>query len=1055
MRIVLLALLVLSSVQIFAQYPGGRPGGTGQRGSGGNMNVGHFYGKVVDSKTNRGIDGTSVQILLVQRDSTQANATREGATRANTTPTDSANANTNSVITNRSDTSLNTTDTLTPTTNTNPAKVADATTIFKDTASANTTGTDTTSANTTSTVTTPRDSTSANTTGTDTTSANATRINASQPDSTRSVAVTLDTTRSNTTLTDTSRTNTTSANAMSRDTTRPNANSTNTTRTNRPSQRTTQRAVKTVITESNGDFDLENLPVFGQLVLRISAVGFKTYEQPVSFNIRRPADGAASGMNMMNMVDKDLGNIKLEVESANLGNVTVTTTRQLFEMGIDRKIFNVDKNLTSTGQTATEIMKSIPSLSVDIDGNVTMRNSTPQLFVDGRPTTLTMDQIPADIIDRVELITNPSAKFDASGGNAGILNIVLKKNKKTGYNGSFRSGVDTRGAVNAGIDINVRQNKLNFFGSASFNQRKSRSTSTTDRTFLTAPLKILQSSRPYSNGHFSFIRGGLDYFIDIRNTLTVALNYNKGNFKNEDQQRVDSIKTEPTFNRLSNNSNSNFENLGSQLSFKHNFAKNGHDWSADVNYNASKNNNVSFINTNTFSSATNSPKFSPVSQQSLGLGNSKNLTVQTDYENPITDNTKFEAGLRASIRDVKSENNQYFATNSGGYVYSPRISSNYKYTDKVYAAYATYSLKVNKWSYQFGLRAESSDYTGTILKNNVSLQNDSSFSVDYPLSLFPSIFTTYKLSDKEDIQVNYSRRINRPNFFQLLPFYDYSDPQNVSIGNAGLKPEFTNSFELSYNNSYKQGANFLASTFLKYNTNLITRFQYLGLNPDESRVYSNTDSIPINTYINANNSITYGIELTNRMPVAKWWDMTLNVNLFNSTINVTDPTGKTADYKNQRTSWFAKWNNTIKIVKNLSLQISGDYFARTVLPSEGGRGGGSRGGGSSSGMFGGGFVGTAQGYINPRYSLDAGLRKDFTLKGGNTISATLSINDIFRTQFYSTYSETPILIQNSKRQRDPQIVRLNVNWRFGKFDATLFKRKSNRGSEDSNDMMVQ
>ncbi|MEJ7826905.1 MAG: TonB-dependent receptor [Segetibacter sp.] len=865
----------------------------------------------------------------------------------------------------------------------------------------------------------------------------------------------MNTANQNTTPTDTTRANPTAQTKISTDTARIKATQ-NITGTSRGSQRTTaQKVVKTVLSETNGDFSLESMPVFGQLTLKISAIGFKTYEQPVSFNIKRPAEGGSAGMNMMSMVDKDLGNIRLEVESANLGNVTVTTTRQLFEMGVDRKIFNVDRNLTSAGQTATEVMKSIPSLSVDIDGNVTMRNSTPQLFVDGRPTTLTMDQIPADIIDRVELITNPSAKFDASGGNAGILNIVLKKNKKTGYNGSVRTGVDTRGAVNAGVDFNLRQNKINFFGSASFNQRKSRSTSTTDRTFLTSPLKISQSSRPYSNGHFSFIRGGFDYFIDIRNTLTVALNYNKGNFKNEDQQRIDSIKTEPTFNKLNNNSNSNFENVGSQLSFRHNFAKSGHDISADVNYNASKNDNISFINTNTFLSATSSPKYSPVSQQSLGLGNSKNLTIQTDYENPITENTKFEAGLRASLRDVKSENNQFFATNSGTYVFSPRISSNYKYTDKVYAAYGTYSLKVNKWSYQFGLRAESSDYTGTILKNNITLRNDSSFSVKYPLSLFPSIFTTYKLSDKQDIQVNYSRRINRPNFFQLLPFYDYSDPQNVSIGNAGLKPEFTNSFELSYNNSYKQAANFLASTFFKYNTNLITRFQYLGLNPDPSKVYSNTDSIPINTYINANNSMTYGIELTNRMPIAKWWDMTLNVNLFNSTINVTDPTGKTADYKNQRTSWFAKWNNTIKIVKNLSLQVSGDYFARTVLPSEGGRGGSSRGGGYSGGSWGGGFVGTAQGYINPRYSLDAGLRKDFTLKGGNTISTTLSINDIFRTQFYSTYSVTPILIQNSRRQRDPQIVRFNLNWRFGKFDPNLFKRKSTRGGEESNDMIAQ
>src|ERR1019366_7562234 len=170
------------------------------------------------------------------------------------------------------------------------------------------------------------------------------------------------------------------------------------------------------------------------------------------------------------------------------GNVTVSASaKPQFELGIDRKVFNVDKNLVSTGQTATEIMKSIPSLSVDIDGNVTLRNATPTIFVDGRPTTLTLDQIPSDIIDKVEIITNPSAKFDASGGNAGILNIVLKKNKKNGYNGNVRVGVDIRGKVNGGADINYRQNKVNFFGSVNLMGRKSISSSIANTTYFGTP----------------------------------------------------------------------------------------------------------------------------------------------------------------------------------------------------------------------------------------------------------------------------------------------------------------------------------------------------------------------------------------------------------------------------------------------------------------------------------------------------------------------------------------------------------------------------------------
>jgi hypothetical protein len=190
----------------------------------------------------------------------------------------------------------------------------------------------------------------------------------------------------------------------------------------------------TLITKQKGDFSFENLPIFGNFQMKVSTLGYKPLTMTVSFGVKMPAAGG-NFQQMMGMVDKDLGNIKLVEDSATLAAVTVTSTsKPLLELGIDRKIFTVDKNLTSTGQTAAEVMRNIPSLNVDIDGNVTLRNAAPTLFVDGRPTTLTLDQIPADIIDKVELITNPSAKFDASGGTAGILNIVLKKNKKICYN---------------------------------------------------------------------------------------------------------------------------------------------------------------------------------------------------------------------------------------------------------------------------------------------------------------------------------------------------------------------------------------------------------------------------------------------------------------------------------------------------------------------------------------------------------------------------------------------------------------------------------------------
>ena len=358
----------------------------------------------------------------------------------------------------------------------------------------------------------------------------------------------------------------------------------------------------------------------------------------------------------------------------------------------------------------------------------------------------------------------------------------------------------------------------------------------------------------------------------------------------------------------------------------------------------------------------------------------------------------------------------------------PSISSKYKFTDQVYAAYGTYSIKLKKWNYHFGLRAESSNYDGKLIGK------DSAFKVNFPLSLFPSTFITYKLDDKEDFQVNYSRRINRPNFFQLLPFIDNSDPLNLSIGNPGLKPEFTNSFELNYNNAYKKGANFLVSAYYKRTTNLITNYIYRNANPDTT--INKSDSVYFVTYVNAESSRSFGLEFTNKITFLKIWDMTLNLNLYNAKINGGDLQNQISS---QRWSWFTKMNNNFKFKKGYSLQLSGDYQTKTVLPA--GSGGGGRGGG---GGFFGGSVTSAQGYINPRYSFDIAIKKDWTWKGGNSASLTLAMNDFLRTQVSSSYSASDYFTQTSIRRRDPQVLRLNFNYRFGKFDASLFKRKNTK-----------
>jgi outer membrane receptor protein involved in Fe transport len=596
----------------------------------------------------------------------------------------------------------------------------------------------------------------------------------------------------------------------------------------------------------------------------------------------------------------------------------------------------------------------------------------------------------------------------------------------------------------------LRQNKVNWFLNGNYSQRKSISNFNSVRNNISdTPSTIAQNGESINRGNFIFLRTGFDYFIDNRNTLTLTGTYVHGHFNNEQSQVVDSTVQDifSSYSNVFSQSEFSFRNWGGQVSYKHNFTKENHDVTADITYNGSTNNSNNHISTYTFEPGTSIYKVPPFLQQITSGGYNRFLVMQSDYENQVNDKTKIEAGVRGAIRNYKNQNNQYYFVDSlDDYVFIPTISSHYKYTDQVYAAYGTYTLKLKKWNFQFGLRAESSDYNGDLL------DRDSSFHVTYPISLFPSSFMTYHIDPKQDMQLNYSRRINRPNFFQLIPFYDYSDPQNPSVGNAALKPEFTNAFELSYNNVYKKGANFLLSAYLKYTTDLITRYQFRAPNGSTPEL---TDSVVFNTFVNAKSSTMYGLELTNRMTLVKIWDMTVNLNLYNADING-ENLGQ--GFNNQRVSWFGKMNNTFKVAKGLNIQLSGQYQGKTVLPSTGasaagGAGGGGRGGGFGGGGFGGGFVGTAQGYIYPRYSVDMAVQKIWTWKGGNSLSVTLSMNDIFRTEVYKTYAESIYFTQTSERRRDPQILRFNVNYRFGKFDASLFKRKNNNQDQSPTEMM--
>ena len=292
------------------------------------------------------------------------------------------------------------------------------------------------------------------------------------------------------------------------------------------------------------------------------------------------------------------------------------------------------------------------------------------------------------------------------------------------------------------------------------------------------------------------------------------------------------------------------------------------------------------------------------------------------------------------------------------------------------------------------------------------------------------------MNDNQDFSASYTRRIDRPSFNQLFPFTDYSDSLNLSRGNPNLRPQFTNSFEISYQDNYAATNTFLASVYYKRTTDLITREADTGTNPVNHR------PVIINTYINALSSFVGGLELIGRNTMTKWWDLTTNLNIFTSKINTLD-TGEFAIASvGQTYSWFAKINNSFKLSKAFTFQLTGDYTSKTVLPP----GGSSSTGGNQGRGFGGTVSGNANGYNRPTGGMDAALRYEFMKN--KAASLTLSVQDILRTRVNDVYTATATYTQEADRRRDPQFFRLQFNYRFGKFDMNLLKRKNIKGEQE-------
>ncbi len=762
----------------------------------------------------------------------------------------------------------------------------------------------------------------------------------------------------------------------------------------------TDSIIAGTLTKENGDFSFEQVPG-GRYKLIVKSLGFKDFTKPVA--LRAQADA-----------ELDLGDIALSANTTTLGTAEVKAQRSMLVMGIDRKIFNVDKTIHSEGGTAEDIMKIVPSVTVDVNGVAQLRNNAAAIYVDGKPTTLALDQIPANLIQQIEIITNPSAKFDA-GTSGGILNIVMKKNKIPGYNGSVNLNAGTGGHYNAGGNINVKEYPVNISLSYNVNAADQLTYGYVDQIdyrrgavydyYNTA--NHPENVRLYNSGRFAF-----DYNLNNRNMLTLSGHVTAGKSNSDDRQTFDFLypnrDTNYYGNRISNGNNHN-NNYTTELAWKKTFPKKGKEWTASVQFNYSLNHSTGYYQTNNFFTDGTVDGLAQL-KQTNGNNRSYQYILQYDYTNPISDSAKIEFGFRSFIKNSASDfEADTFVYSDARYELDGPLSANYNIDNMINAAYFVYSGRYRGWGYQAGVRFEQSH-----LKGVTSPETNQAFSYDYPSNsgdllsaFFPSLYLTRKLTESQELQFNFSRKVNRPDFRQILPYTTFINERSYQRGNPALKPEFTNLAEINYNYFFGQH-NLIAGLYFRQTEGAISGFT----NPLDSN-----PNILLTTFINGTGRTLFGLDGSLRIQLAKNVDWTTSPNIFDTKIS-------TDSIHNEGWAFNVKTNFLIRLPSAYTIQASGSYESRRI---------------------------SLQGYSKPLAFADLSVKKEFN----KLTSMTLSVNDLFNSRTHESITQTAYYYQDVLRRREVRYVKLGFQMRFGKTDVSLFHRKRAKDSEESDQQMQQ
>ena len=779
--------------------------------------------------------------------------------------------------------------------------------------------------------------------------------------------------------------------------------------------------VNGVVTDETGAFIIPAVGN-GKYTIQVSFIGYNTYSR--NFTV--------SGQ------DVDFGEIRLEVENNLLNEIEVVGQGSQMRFEIDRKVFSVDQNIASAGGSATEVLENIPSVEVDQEGNISLRSSeSVEVWINGKPSGLTADnraqilqQMPAESIESIEVITNPSAKFNPEG-TAGIINLVLKKDRKAGYYGSVNAGLmypdQSRLGGNVGANINYSSSKVDAYanigyrnmgrqgGSLSDLESFDGSAYNVDNRMDDPDRTLLHQENTNNDNHYGlFFRAGADYYINEKNSIGFSGFGMVGGGGSESDidylQRYMNTEAHPdsiirNYGR-DNTNDSRHSGFNVNLDYKHEWRK-GHDLMVSASYSHfGRDNDKTYVQEDTY------PATSTMTTLQNDGGLDRNVELKADYTNKFTETSRLEAGWQTDL-SWRSSNADGYDVTSGERVELMPYFNTFNYSEQIHALYVTYGNRFwDKFSAQIGLRGEYMYRTMTSIGKNADGTLTPVDLGDYKrpyFQLFPSVYLGYTLTERDEFQLNYTRRVNRPRGWQINPFKDYSDSTNISFGNPALNPEFASAFELNYLRSWDNHS-LSASLYYRFTDDVIQRVSYRNLEA------GNMES----TRMNISQSNYTGLELIAKNRLFKILNLTTSVNLYYSQVGsgtYTNPqNGITETIEGNRDfSWDARIMGNFMFSPTFTGQLTARYRSPRVM---------------------------AQGTRNGDYSIDLGLRKSFF---NRTLNISANVRDLLNSRRRNSDTWGNGFWEHSESYWSGRTIGLTVTYNFGNMSGE--KRRNERMSD--------